>query len=466
MNSNEKELEDKFQRLLSDHINELGLSNEYSIVREPVLRQYTSDKRFRNYRPDFIIQKGNYPYLIVEIIDDLTKKITRDYIQTSAFMLELTGADYFIITNLEDSVIIGDTEFEASKTYKFQTIYSYFNNELTDSVIRSTRKQIVSYIKEEILPIVELRIKPSYLGPSFDKLLNDPELEDKIAYNKEGRFFQFRTNTDDGLEDFEHQIFQALLDSITDEAVCRYTTQDSLFAMLTNKSYRMGSHLAMNDRGEMDYVDKYLKINYKPLHSLTLPELHQMNQSFISSCTTISKEDDLTMYRLYGDDTKGVCLKFALTLGVQSKSLIIRKISYARPDGSHPELDAISFFIDGLSASLGIKFRFIYLDIWKHFFKTKDYAIEDEVRVLYLNDGAFAPVSQGWVITHPDKITAKYVVFDLNAHAFPLHLTNITLGPNFPDPLVNRRQLEVLLDEEGFTGVNVVNSKIESYRKS
>lgn len=466
MASLEKEMEHRFFTLLNAYLQESSLAGEYSIVQEPVLKEYTSDPRFKNYRPDFVILKGSFPYLIIEVNSNLNRKVTRDYLQTSSFILELTGADYFIITDLEQSYTIGDTELEAAKPYGFETIYKYFKSELAEDTIRTKRKQIVEYIKEEILPLAGLRPRPTYFGPSVDTLLSDAELEDKIAYNKDGRFYYFRTDPNKGLEDFEHQLFQSILDPLTDEAVCRYTTQESLFAMLNHKTYRMGSHLAMNDRGEIDYVDKYLKINYKPIHNLSLDEMKSMNESFISSCSTVSKKDDLTMYRLYGDDTKGVCLRFSVSLGVQSRYMIVRKISYAMPDGTHPELDVLMGFLVGLSTTLKVRFRFMYLDVWKHFFKTKDYRIEDEVRLLYLNNKTNPPGSQGWVVTHPDKIVSKYVMFDLNSTLFPLQLTDIILGPNYPEPHVNKRQLEVLIDEKGIPNVVVANSKIESYRKS
>jgi hypothetical protein len=237
-----------------------------------------------------------------------------------------------------------------------------------------------------------------------------------------------------------------------------------LFHIINNRSFRMGSNIAMNDRGEIDYVDKYIDLFYKPLQSLSLGELKQLNNSYISSCTSKTKEDNLTMYRLYAEDSRGVCLCFNVANGLQSKYLLIKKISYARDDGKHPELDLIKS-ISNILSGLG-RFRFLYLDVWKLFFKTHDYAIEDEVRLLFFDNTSILPKDKGWVVTNPDKILSKYVTFDLNSAVFPLKLYKIILGPNCPEALLNKKQIEVFLDAQNIQNVTVENSKIESYRKN
>lgn len=169
------------------------------------------------------------------------------------------------------------------------------------------------------------------------------------------------------------------------------------------------------------------------------------------------------MYRLYAEDSKGVCLCFNVANG-QSRHLLVRKISYSKENGLHPELELIkkiSNILIGLS-----RFRFLYLNVWKHFFKTHDYAIEDEIRLLYFDNTFVLPKDKGWVVTNPDRILSKYVTFDLNNSSFPLKLYKIILGPNCPETQLNRRQIEVFLDAQCIHNVTVENSKIESYRKN
>jgi hypothetical protein len=129
----------------------------------------------------------------------------------------------------------------------------------------------------------------------------------------------------------------------------------------------------MNDQGEIDYVDKYIGVYYTPLNSLTLAEMKELNNNFISSCTNIQKKDDLTMYRLYGEDSKGVCLVFDFHPDRQLNNMQMRKISYGETRNRHAILDFLKLFISLLSSTYGIRFRFKYLDIWKHFFKSSDY---------------------------------------------------------------------------------------------
>jgi hypothetical protein len=228
----------------------------------------------------------------------------------------------------------------------------------------------------------------------------------------------------------------------------------------------MASNIAMNDRGEIDYVDKYIGVYYTPLNSLTLAEMKELNNNFISSCTNIQKKDDLTMYRLYGEDSKGVCLVFDFHPQWQKNNMQMRKISYGEARNRHAVLDFLKLFISTLSSAYGIRFRFKYLDIWKHFFKSSDYALEEEVRLLYIDEGYNPPDGSGWVKSNPDNIISRYVTFKFSNTDFPLTLSAIVLGPNCPDAQLNRRQLEVFLDANGITGVMVENSTIESYRKS
>jgi hypothetical protein len=294
--------------------------------------------------------------------------------------------------------------------------------------------------------------------------LND--LINNLSYNSQGRFFHFSTNPSSGLNDFENLFFQEILKHPGEQVICRYTTLENLYIMINKNSFRMASHLSMNDRGEIDYADKYLGIYYKPLPNLSLMEMKQLNRSYISSCTDSDKKDDLLMYRLYGDDTKGVCLCFNVTYGLQLNNLIIERVSYARKNKKHPELDLIKKIIENIESKFRVRFRFLYLDIWKHFFKSCDYALEQEIRLLYFDNNQKLHASQDWIISSPEKILSKYVLFNLDDPHFPLKLNKIILGPNCPESQLNKQQLEVMLDEKGLSKVSVAMSEIESYRKS
>ncbi len=463
----ENDYEMEFHRRITAFLNENDLRSNYGVIINANLSEFTTDPNFKNRKADFIIMKGRYPFMIIELKGPRIEfSSTGEYLQNVSYELELIGADYFIITNLEKIIVVDSLQKKTSRPQDFNGIYTYFKKDLSQEEILDFRGKIVNLIRRIIKDFQRPVQHQSHTNLTPESLLLKENFFDNIDYNSEGRFFHFHTNPQLGLNDFENQFFQTLLEPVTEQAVCRYTTFDSIYQMIKHKSYRMSSDIAMNDRGEIDYVDKYIGLFYKPLQSLSLSEMHRMNKSYISSCTTFDKKDDLTMYRLYAEDSKGVCLCFNVTNGVQSKYMLVKKISYAKRQGVHPELDLIRSIINNINTVYQVRFRFLFLDTWKHFFKTHDYEIEKEVRVLYLDNSAYPPSDKGWVITDPDKILSKYAIFHLNDPNFPLSLDKIILGPNCPESQLNKRQFEVFLDEQNISTVKVENSKIESYRKT
>lgn len=457
-------IENEFYKRIETYLNKHDLNTKYQLIAEPDLRLYVPIHVRSLTRPDFLITKGGYAYMIIEVFNR-KKQTFKDDQALLEYKNDVnnTGADYFIITDL-NSVMIYDQKNGNYSENEFESIYQLFDElnqieiDLLKLAVAEQIRKIVqeSDFDEETLP---------WLGPTVKQVINNVNLINEISYNKEGRFFHFSSSENAGLDDFEHKFFRSLLDPVTEGTVCRYTGLDTAFHTILNKSYRIGSHLSMNDRGEMDYVDKYIGTFYKPLNQLSLSEIQKMNKSYISSCTEDSNQDDLTMYRLYGEDSKGICLCFSVSNSHHSNMLISR-ISYGRNRYSHPELDLIKTIVSSISSVVLSRFRFLYLDIWKHFFKSSDYALEKEVRLLYIENNLPRPRDIGWVITNPDRILSKYVLFDLDEVDFPLKLNKIILGPNLPEVQLNARQFEVLLAERGLSHIKVEHSEIESYRKS
>jgi hypothetical protein len=380
--------EEQFYEAIVSFIDQRQIAAKYGVVVQPLLSDYTTLPYSPTRRLDFMVLKGPYPYIIVEVVG--SQRFQQDYVRKDiispfALDLELTGADYFVVTDLEQLLIYDSQRTEKPQPAPFSAFFELFDEGLDEAEILNLKERVqreIQMILEEKLPALE---QASGQISELRSLLLGVNLTEKLAYNEEGRFFYFATNPQLSLEDFENLFFQALLRPVTEEAVCRYTTLESVYYMVEGISFRMVSHIAMNDRGEIDYVDKYINNLYKPLQSLSLKEMQQLNNSYISSCTLESKEDDLTMYRLYGDDSKGVCLRFSVTNGLHTSNMMIRKISYAQSRQQHLELDLLKAIITRLSGFVKINFRFLYLDIWKHFFKSFDYMVEQEVRVLYLD---------------------------------------------------------------------------------
>jgi len=78
------------------------------------------------------------------------------------------------------------------------------------------------------------------------------------------------------------------------------------FAM-KNGSHVMCSITCMNDKGETSYADKY--VGYGAYANSTT-SIKENNDCFILSCCNKDMVDNLTMWRLYGNDGKGVCLEY------------------------------------------------------------------------------------------------------------------------------------------------------------
>ena len=66
------------------------------------------------------------------------------------------------------------------------------------------------------------------------------------------------------------------------------------------------------------------------------------------------------MWRLYGDDARGVCLEFEVINGING--FVLAPIDYAEEKNKHESLDLLKKIID-----LNVKFK--ELDKWKNFFK-------------------------------------------------------------------------------------------------
>lgn len=458
--------EQRLEYELSFYFRENSLLQTFSIYREPALIEF-SEKLLPRVRPDFLITKKNYPFMWIEV--DPSQRLQRHarYPAESRGLLELARmleVDYFIRTDLESILVFEVMSDEPGgprpfRIESFVDLFQYFNLSLDEKDIEEVKAQILQAFYEVNIDMNDKYPELNLISDVFD----NTSLIQELAYDPDGRYYYFRRNPEAELENAENRMFRQLLSGNSSELICRYSTLDTLFATITNKSYRMSSHIAMNDRGEVDYVDKYIDRFYKHINTLTLAELDDLNNVFISSCTTIKKRDDLTMFRLYGEDTRGVCMVLKIDK-LLPPDFYISRISYAREDGSHPQLEYLRMVIDTIDAKLKVRFKLLYLDIWKHFFKSFDYSVEEEIRILYRR--RLPSAKTGWCVTYLDKIISRHTSFDLLNGDFPVSLEEIILGPNFPEKAANIRQIELLLQDNNFKYVTVSHSKIESYRKN
>ena len=174
------------------------------------------------------------------------------------------------------------------------------------------------------------------------------------------------------------------------------------------------------------------------------------NNCFILSLMPQEKSDDLTMWRLYGDDGKGVCLNYEIKEKQKGRKLkgefYISCISYGENEKVHRELDFICGV--GLMNINHWQFQFNRWHIWKHFFKSFRFKDEKEVRLLYLSDGK-KKEEKCWIENSESGIVSKMLLFPMiPTNTFPLILTNVIVGPKAPEPRKNAEQFSFIVSQE------------------
>jgi hypothetical protein len=316
------------------------------------------------------------------------------------------------------------------------------------------------YIKMDFVQIVDCLIKPNVISQNRDgkeRIKTALELFfkqqdiilsicDNLNFDESQGFFSFST-----IEN-EKSFFLLLMGELEmDKAVYRYTSLDTLFVMLNKGTYRLNGIVGMNDKSEIDYFDKECPIDNSG------SSVRQLNETYLSSCSSL--KDDLTMWRLYGDDAKGVCLEFEMT--PQEKrynNFILAPVNYAKRRGEHTALKMIKALSEA-------NVRFAELSKWKHFFKPYDYSVEKEIRLMFLDNGRYdnGVTNRDWVKTWSHSIINPIVDFKLNASGFPLQLRKVIIGPKMPELDINKSQLEDLISAKGYY-IKVENSEIDNYR--
>lgn len=271
------------------------------------------------------------------------------------------------------------------------------------------------------------------------------------------------TNSEDGtysIDDavgscFEDEFFLTLLGgAFNGSKLCRYTSLSSFFRSCNEQAQSMCGIACMNDKTEVSYVTDWVGNQNTPLDSA-----RDSNGCYILSCCDISQVDDLTMWRLYGNDANGVCLCYDVEK-TKMEGFILAPICYAKPDGSHPELDIIKNIMNNFISNRRIKLK--RYSVWKHFFKPYEYSVEHEVRLLFQSycqkqedydygKNQIPPFKRKWIHNDSFNIIAPIVTFDITSveNTFPLVLNKVILGPKLQEQETNKSQLDCLVETKG-----------------
>lgn len=258
---------------------------------------------------------------------------------------------------------------------------------------------------------------------------------------------------------------EELGNSFADNTICRYSSLESLFCTLKYKTLRMNGLPGMNDKTEGLFAWNLLN----RLDSMTNEEgrrrKRDINNAFIVSFSKENNIDQLDMWRLYGDDAKGVCCVYSVQKEKIKDRFFLHNIKYI--EGNADADDIGDTHLDRLRNYHKQYNELTYLDLSPtiFFYKSKDFEKEEEVRLLVDNKKTSAYKSiqykREWVLTNANNIPNPYI--DVALDEIPLKLERIILGPNMNDIDTIQVQLEAMLEQQDIEAT-VEPSHISVYR--
>ena len=268
-------------------------------------------------------------------------------------------------------------------------------------------------------------------------------------------------------EDIEDDFFFTMLGKITSTHICRYISLDSLFTMLNKREVTMCTPMSMNDSTEGEYADSILP-NYVKMEK-NEEDIDIDNSTYMLSCCENKTCDNLSLWRWYGNEAKGVCIKYYIDFSkIDNQRFFLAPINYANKD-NHPELCLLRDILN-LSLGKGWHFMFNKWYRWKYFFKPYEFADEKEVRLLYIPDWDIEDPEITWYKDRSNGIFSRMVNIPIDYDDklnYPLIIDQIILGPNSPNSNVNKNQIYFMAINCGINttiGFNVENSSIKNYR--
>lgn len=378
---------------------------------------------------------------MVEIKESLHNKntlaIATDQIRSA---LSITNSRYGIVTDNQINYIYDrDKKEEDFVKITFSDLILYFTNPTEIHVNPEDTKNVLDIIRESAQ-----RHLPD--NKELLSLVNSSSFANKICFDRSNISYCIQDNDKGkGLFSTENQFFIKMLGEFKGTQVCRYSSLNTIFDMLNFISFRMNGIVGMNDKSEINYVNAYIDGSQRPIDKEHHKTISSINKRYITSCTEITRKDDLTLWRLYSDDAKGACLIFQINKKHLDDNVLLQKVSYAHSDGTHNELDLLKQIKKDVESLTGFKFQFRKINYWKHFFKPYDYAIEEEVRLLIIDTGKLDKIKTDWVMTYTHSIINPIIDFSLNSTSFPIQLRKIILGPKCPEPETNLVQFQEMI---------------------
>jgi hypothetical protein len=459
----EKEIEYQVYQMLLDQFKERN--SKLKLVSQDVWETPILRRRF-----DIVIYADANPIAVVEVktrIRDNKNLLARATDQVRS-ALSITKARFGVVTD-------GNIFYFFDRNRREEDFREVQLNIIINSLVDIPEVKITQEDKNNVVRILQDALK-THLSDSKElrEFLAEGRLRSNVKFDKKSSVYHF--TDDSGLDAFENQMYQKMFGKFEEKEICRYTSLNTLFSMLNYISFRMSGLVGMNDKTEVNYVETYLSGGVeRPLSKAHHNTVSAVINRYITSCSSIDKVDDLTLWRLYADDSKGVCLVFDTRLSNLNSYILLQKVKYADANHIHPELEFLKMIKDEVERITGFQFEFRKLGYWKHFFKPYDYSVEEEIRLLIIDNPNLAKIKNDWVMTYTHSIFNPIIDFQLNSKAFPLQLKEIILGPKCPESDINKVQIEEMIRrkrteaqnrnlDSNFRRMQVELSKINHYR--
>ncbi len=329
-------------------------------------------------------------------------------------------------------------------------------------------KYLSSGIISEIIAHVKEMSNINQINLDIQSFIQNNLNKEAITVN-DSLDFEFADDSDDGFENKLHELM--LKKPNIDEEVGRYMSLDSFYRTIRDRKIYFGSVIGMNDKSETKYYASKVYYDTAYLEKYHDLEIKNVNESFITSYVKSDKIDNLTLWRMYGDNGRGICMVFK-TLQ-EKNSFKLREINYCTEYGSHLVLGLLHSFVYAIKNSRFCDvrdtstFKFNKSYVWKHFFKAKEYIDENEVRLLYRFEKDIIKETQNtiemnWRVINNIIVPSILIPFDYEG--LPLKLTKIYIGPKAIERETNLKQIKHFLESQGFTDVEVCVSTIDNYR--
>lgn len=290
----------------------------------------------------------------------------------------------------------------------------------------------------------------------YDSLFNEKIDAEDIYYDWVKKCYTFDSK-------IEEKMFSAYpIRQATKGTFYKYTSLNTLMNIVNSGKMRLNSISTMNDPTETQKLySEGCNFNSKEEDLSDLMKF--TNNYYLTSFS--SEEDDLNMWRFYGDDARGVCMEFVPL----EKSHEVMDVNYGNLNSE--ELSKIETFLVKLKKEENIDFCIeSYVDHYL-FIKPQEYDIEHEKRLV------IATIKEPRFTVYANNIVTPYIELDLiyrsnpegiSTHkTFPLKLVRIVLGPEMKNRDLNKLQLEHLISNNDlFRGkVDVTLSNIKCYRQ-